>query len=78
MAKIADEYYEKSLTGLKYFSKDSHVAIRSCTYLYRKLNQRIFISNQSISHRQSLSIIEKLTALPFSKYWKLPMSYLKK
>ena len=78
MAKIADEYYEKSLTGLKYFSKDSHVAIRSCTYLYRKLNQRILISNKSISHRESLSIIEKLTALPFSKYWKLPMSYLKK
>ncbi|MBM32418.1 MAG: hypothetical protein CL764_06140 [Chloroflexi bacterium] len=78
MAKIADEYYEKSLTGLKYFSKDSHVAIRSCTYLYRKLNQRILISKKSISHRESLSIIEKLTALPFSKYWKLPMSYLKK
>ena len=78
MGKIAEEYYEKSLTGLKYFSKDSHVAIRSCTYLYRKLNQRILKSNKSISHNENLSIIEKLTALPFSKYWKLPMSYLKK
>ena len=73
MGKIADKYYEKSLTGLKYFSKDSHVAIRSCTLLYRKLNQRILTSERSISHKESLSFLEKFTALPVSKYWKLPI-----
>tara|TARA_B100000131_G_scaffold120098_1_gene117100 strand:+ start:2429 stop:3442 length:1014 start_codon:yes stop_codon:yes gene_type:complete len=77
LASIANKYYKESEKGIESFSPDSRVAIKACIELYGKLNERIISRGNDIKVRESLSWSEKLGALPSSKYWKLPMAYLK-
>ncbi len=77
MAYIANQYYQESKKGVESFSKESRVAIKACIELYGKLNERIITRGNNIKIRESLSWSEKLGALPTSKYWKLPIAYLK-
>jgi len=77
MASIANHYYQESKKGVDSFSKESRIAIKACIELYGKLNERIIIKGSNIKNRESLSWSEKLGALPASKYWKLPIAYLK-
>ena len=77
LASIANKYYKESEKGIESFSPESRVAIKACIELYGKLNERIISRGNDIKVRESLSWSEKLGALPSSKYWKLPMAYLK-
>ena len=77
LASIANKYYKESEKGIESFSPDSRVAIKACIELYGKLNERIISRGNDIKVRESLSWSEKLGALPSSKYWKLPVAYLK-
>ncbi len=77
LAEIADSYYKESSKGIDSFSEDSRIAIKSCIDLYGKLNSRIITSANSLAFRESLSWSEKLGSLPSTKYWKLPLAYLK-
>ena len=77
LASIANKYYKESEKGIESFSPESRVAIKACIELYGKLNDRIISRGNDIKNRESLSWSEKLGALPSSKYWKLPIAYLK-
>ena len=77
LASIANKYYKESEKGIESFSPESRVAIKACIELYGKLNERIISRGNDIKVRESLSWSEKLGALPSSKYWKLPVAYLK-
>ena len=77
LASIANKYYKESEKGIESFSPESRIAIKACIELYGKLNERIISRGNDIKVRESLSWSEKLGALPSSKYWKLPMAYLK-
>ena len=77
LASIANKYYKESEKGIESFSPESRVAIKACIELYGKLNDRIISRGNDIKTRESLSWSEKLGALPSSKYWKLPIAYLK-
>ena len=77
LAKIAEGYYKESRKELNSFAPDSRIAIKCCTDLYRKLNSRIMMCSKSLVQQESLSWSEKLGSLPMSKYWKLPVAYLK-
>ena len=77
LASIANKYYKESEKGIESFSSESRIAIKACIELYGKLNDRIISRGNDIKTRESLSWSEKLGALPSSKYWKLPIAYLK-
>ena len=77
LALIANSYYKESKKGVQSFSPQSRIAINACIDLYGKLNDRIISRGNDIKYRESLSWSEKLGALPSSKYWKLPIAYLK-
>jgi phytoene synthase len=77
LTEITEEYYRRSLANLDAFNADSRVAIRACIDVYRKLNQRIAGSPRGILHRESVPMREKFRALPASKYWRLPLAYLR-
>ena len=77
LASIANKYYKESEKGIDSFSPESRIAIKACIELYGKLNDRIISRGNDIKTRESLSWSEKLGALPSSKYWKLPIAYLK-
>lgn len=72
-----DDYYERALEGLDAFAPDSQIAIRACIDLYRELNSRIASSRRGIAHRESVPLREKFRILPPSKYWRLPLAYLR-
>ncbi|MDY6974253.1 MAG: phytoene/squalene synthase family protein [Thermodesulfobacteriota bacterium] len=74
LAEISDSYYRKSLQRLEVFAPDCRVAIKACIDVYAKLNKYITVSSDSTSRRVSVSMREKFGALPFSKYWRLPMA----
>lgn len=77
LTRIADDYYASSLADLDAFNKDCRVAIRACIDVYGQLNRRIAHSHQGILHRESVPMVEKFRVLPTSKYWVLPMAYLR-
>lgn len=74
---IADEYYVRAGADLDAFSTDCRVAIRACIDVYGQLNRRIAASRHGIGHRESVPALQKFRALPASKYWVLPLAYLK-
>jgi 15-cis-phytoene synthase len=78
MAAIAEEYYRASLRDLDAFAPDSQLAIRACISVYRRLNERIGRSPHGIMHRESVPASEKFKALPPSKYWRIPLAYLRR
>lgn len=77
LTTLTEEYYDRALAGLDAFAPDSQVAIRACIDVYRQLNGRIANSPRGILHRESVPAREKFKVLPVSKYWRLPLAYLR-
>lgn len=77
LTRIANEYYETSLADIDAFNPDSRVAIRACIDVYRQLNTQIANSPRGILHRESVPMRRKFSVLPASKYWRLPLAYLR-
>ena len=77
LTAVAEDYYAKSLADLDAFSPDCRTAIQACINVYRQLNQRIGRSPHGILHRESVPASQKFKVLPASKYWRLPLAYLK-
>lgn len=77
LTTITEEYYDRALAGLDAFAPDSQVAIRACIDVYRQLNGRIANSPRGILHRESVPARAKFKVLPVSKYWRLPLAYLR-
>jgi 15-cis-phytoene synthase len=72
----AETFYADSHANLDAFAPDCRTAIHACIKVYRRLNERIKNNNQSIRHRESVPLKEKLKVLPTSKYWRIPFAYL--
>lgn len=77
LTRLTEEYYARALADLDAFNADSRVAIRACIDVYRQLNERIACSPRGILHRESVPLREKFKVLPASKYWRLPLAYLR-
>ena len=75
LATEAEKWYLEAACDINSFNSDSRIAIEACHNLYSKLNNKI-ISDPSSLSRKSLSFSEKLSALPNSKYWRLPAALL--
>lgn len=75
LANEATRWYERAEKGFDSFNADSRIAIEACHRLYSRLNESILLS-ESAFERESLSMREKLSALPVSKYWRLPAAML--
>lgn len=77
LAPVASEFYEAAERDLDAFSSDSQPAIRACIAVYRRLNDRIGESPEGTLRRERLSALEKFRVLPSSKYWRIPLAYLR-
>jgi phytoene/squalene synthetase len=77
LTAVAEDYYAKALADLDAFHPDSRVAIRACIDVYRQLNSRIAGNPRGIMHRESVPMTQKFKVLPASKYWRLPLAYLR-
>ncbi len=75
LAELAATWYEKAEPGIQAFHPDSRIAIEACHRLYSRLNNKI-LSSDSITERSSLSVFEKLSVLPVSRYWRLPVALI--
>ena len=73
LAEEAAIWYDRAASDIEAFNPDSRVAIESCHRLYSTLNTRI-LRSESPFERESLSFWSKLSVLPRSKYWRLPLS----
>lgn len=78
LGMIAENYYASAQADSDAFSSDCQIAVRACTKVYRCLNERIVNNNQSLIQRESVPMIEKFKLLPVSKYWRVPLAYMKK
>jgi phytoene synthase len=77
LTALTEEYYNRSEATLDAFNPDSRVAIRACIDVYRQLNRQIATSPRGILHRESVPMREKFRVLPSSKYWRLPLAFLR-
>jgi phytoene synthase len=77
LTAITDQYYDRARDSLDAFNPDSRIAIQACIDVYRQLNQRIASSPHGILHRESVPMLTKFRVLPTSKYWRLPLAYLR-
>ncbi|MFP4191008.1 MAG: phytoene/squalene synthase family protein [Candidatus Hydrogenedentota bacterium] len=78
VADFAEEYYQAATRDLDAFAPDSRTAIHACIEVYGQLNQRIAESpRHSILHRVNVPVSAKFRVLPTSKYWRLPLAYLR-
>ncbi len=78
LATIAESHYATAERDLDAFSTDCQVAIRACIGVYRRLNERIGRSPDGVMHRASVPAREKFGVLPPSKYWRIPLAYLRR
>ena len=78
LAAIAESYYADAERDLDAFAPDCRTAIRACISVYRRLNERIGQSPDAVSRRESVPAREKFRVLPPSKYWRLPLAYLRR
>lgn len=78
LASLAESYYTDAEHDLDAFSPDCRPAIRACIGVYRRLNERIGQSPDGIMHRASVPVSEKFAVLPPSKYWRIPLAYLRR
>lgn len=78
LTTIAEEYYAAAERDIDAFSPDSQLAIRACISVYRRLNERIGKSPDGVMHRESVPAREKFGVLPPSKYWRIPLAYLRR
>ena len=77
LAAIAESYYAEAERDLDAFAPDCRLAIRACISVYRRLNERIGQSPDGVMHRESVPAKEKFGVLPPSKYWRIPLAYLR-
>jgi len=73
LAEEAALWFDRAANDIEAFHPDSRVAIESCHRLYSTLNTRV-LQSESPFDRESLSLWNKLSVLPRSKYWRLPLS----
>ena len=73
LANEAAKWYQEAACDIDAFHPDSRLAIQACHRLYSRLNTKI-LSNPSATDRESLTMFEKLSVLPVSKYWRLPVA----
>jgi phytoene synthase len=78
LASMAESYYTDAEHDLDAFSPDCRTAIRACIRVYRRLNERIGQSRDGVMHRESVPAREKFGVLPPSKYWRIPLAYLRR
>ncbi|MGI9105589.1 MAG: phytoene/squalene synthase family protein [Pyrinomonadaceae bacterium] len=78
LAATAESYYAEAERDLDAFSPDCQTAIRACIHVYRRLNERIGQSPDGVMHRESVPAREKFGVLPPSKYWRIPLAYLRR
>jgi phytoene/squalene synthetase len=78
LTTIAESHYAAAERDLDAFSTDCQLAIRACIGVYRRLNERIGRSPDGAMHRASVPAREKFGVLPPSKYWRIPLAYLRK
>lgn len=78
LVEIAEGYYARSLADLDAFNADSRPAIQACIKVYRRLNERIATSQFCPPHRERVPASEKFRVLPPSKYWRIPLAYIRK
>jgi 15-cis-phytoene synthase len=76
MARDADARYTRAERELDAFAADCRCAIRACIRVYRLLNNRILEPGWTPDQRASVPTMDKLRALPASKYWRLPLARL--
>ncbi|MGB8510424.1 MAG: hypothetical protein WCD76_18755, partial [Pyrinomonadaceae bacterium] len=60
------------------FAPDCRLAISACIGVYRRLNERIGHSPDAVARRESVPPREKFNVLPPSKYWRVPLAYLRR
>lgn len=78
VTSIAGQHYSQAQADLDAFAPDCRMAIHACIKVYGKLNERIGRGGESgIHRRESVPLREKLSVLPPSKYWRIPLAYLK-
>lgn len=77
LTAITDAYYDRAHATLDTFNPDSRIAIKACIDVYRQLNQQIAANPHGILHRESVPMLTKFRVLPVSKYWRLPLAYLR-
>lgn len=78
LAGVAEEHYALASADLECFAADCRTAIRVCIDVYRRLNARIAANPGALDRRESVPALEKFRALPPSKYWRLPVAYLRR
>jgi phytoene/squalene synthetase len=76
LSAVAEEHYERSAAEIDAFAADCRIAIESCIGVYRQLNLRVGAAAETVLSRESVPILDKLRALPPSKYWRLPLAYM--
>jgi phytoene synthase len=74
LALAAEERYARATRDLIVFAEDCRPAVRACLEVYRRLNRQILRAPGEV--RQSVPAREKFSALPASKYWRVPLAYL--
>ena len=76
LSQEAERWFEKASKGMDTYSEDCLTATNACLNVYRRLNRKILSDPKSIDSRASLSMREKLSELPVSKYWVIPSAFL--
>lgn len=76
LAAVAEGHYERAEAALCAFAPDCRPAIAACIEVYRQLNERVGREPLRVYERETVPWVEKLRALPPSKYWRLPLVYL--
>ncbi|HEX9917832.1 MAG TPA: phytoene/squalene synthase family protein [Pyrinomonadaceae bacterium] len=78
LAAIAEARYADAERDVDAFSPDCQIAIRACIAVYRRLNERLGRSADAVAERASVPAREKFGVLPPSKYWRIPLAYLRR
>ncbi|HEV2799005.1 MAG TPA: phytoene/squalene synthase family protein [Pyrinomonadaceae bacterium] len=79
LAVVAEAHYAAAERDLDAFSPDCRIAISACIAVYRRLNARIGQRpDAAVVRRESVPAREKFGVLPPSKYWRIPLAYLRK
>lgn len=76
LSAAAETHYARSAAEVDAFAADCRIAIESCIGVYRQLNRRVGAAPDTVLERESVPILDKLRALPPSKYWRLPLAYM--
>ena len=78
LAAVAESHYARAERDVDAFDADCRIAIRACIGVYRRLNERVGRSPEGVMRRESVPAREKFGVLPPSKYWRIPLAYLRR